>query len=67
MVKASVETIGRYFNERLESVFAAVAPEPRVLRNSAKNPMYLFCFAAANEKGAKIALKIANHLLAKGR
>lgn len=64
--KATLETIGRYFNKRLASIFAAVAPQPRVLKNSAKNPMYLFCFAAANEKGAKIALKIANHLLTKG-
>lgn len=64
--KATLETIGRYFNTRLESIFAAVAPQPRILKNSANNPMYLFCFAAANEKGAKIALKIANHLLTKG-
>ncbi|MBK8715816.1 MAG: three-Cys-motif partner protein TcmP [Deltaproteobacteria bacterium] len=64
--KATLETIGRYFNERLASIFAAVAPQPRVLKNSANNPMYLFCFAAANERGAKIALKIANHLLTKG-
>lgn len=66
VVKATTETIGRYFNERLKSLFAAVAEEPRVLRNSANCPLYLLCFAAGNEKGAPIALRIANHLLAQG-
>jgi three-Cys-motif partner protein len=66
VVKATTETIGRYFNERLKSVFAAVAEEPKVLRNSANCPLYLLCFAVGNEKGAPIALRIANHLLTKG-
>lgn len=62
VAKASVEVIGRYFVERLRGIFPAVA-EPRVLRNASNNPMYLLCFAAGNEKGAKIALRIAEHLL----
>jgi three-Cys-motif partner protein len=66
VVKATTETIGRYFNERLKSVFPAVAEEPRVLRNSANCPLYLLCFAAGNEKGAPTALRIANYLLTKG-
>jgi three-Cys-motif partner protein len=66
VVKATTETIGRYFNERLKSVFPAVAEAPRVLRNSANCPLYLLCFAVGNEKGAPIALRIANHLLTKG-
>ncbi len=66
VIKATMETIGRYFNERLKSLFAAVAEEPRVLRNSANCPLYLLCFAAGNEKGAPIALRIANHLLTQG-
>jgi len=66
LVKATTETIGRYFNARLESIFPAVAPHPRVLLNSANNPLYLFCFAAGNTNGAPIALRIANHLLTKG-
>ncbi len=66
LVKATTETIGRYFNERLKSVFAAVAEDPKVLRNSANCPLYLLCFAVGNEKGAPIALRIANHLLTKG-
>jgi three-Cys-motif partner protein len=63
VIKASKETIGRYFNKRLESVFPGVANTPGVLRNSVNCPLYLFCFAAGNEKRAPIALKIANSLL----
>lgn len=61
--KATTETIGRFFNDRLRGVFADVAPEPRVLFNSANCPLYLLCFAVGNENGAPIALRIANHLL----
>jgi three-Cys-motif partner protein len=66
VVKATTKTIGRYFNERLRSVFAAVAKEPKVLRNSANCPLYLLCFAVGSENGAPVALRIANHLLTKG-
>jgi three-Cys-motif partner protein len=65
LVKASVETIGHYFNERLRSVFAKVADTPRVLRNSKGSPLYLLCFAASNEAGATIAVRIADALLAR--
>jgi len=63
VVKASTEAIGRYFNQRLETVFAGVAEEPGVLRNSRNNPLYLLCFAVGNERGRDIALRIATHLL----
>lgn len=63
IVKASTETIGRYFNARLKTVFEDVAAEPKVLRNSTNCPLYLLCFAVGNEAGAPIALRIANHLL----
>lgn len=63
VVKASTETIGRYFIERLKTVFPGVVEEPGVLRNSANNPLYLLCFAAANQRGAPTALRIATHLL----
>jgi hypothetical protein len=61
-VKATNSSIARYFNDRLKQIFPAVA-EPGVLRNSSNCPLYLLCFAAGNEKGAPIALKIANSLL----
>jgi three-Cys-motif partner protein len=64
VVKASTESIGRYFIERLEAAFAGVAPKPAVLRNSRNVPLYLLCFAVGNPgKGKEIALRIANHLL----
>jgi hypothetical protein len=63
VVKATMETIGRYFNDRLSGLFAGVAPEPKILLNSANCPLYLLCFAVANARGAPIALRIANHLL----
>jgi three-Cys-motif partner protein len=63
VVKASMETIGRYFNDRLKQLFAGVAEEPGVLRNSSSNPLYLFCFAVGSERGTKPALRIAEHLL----
>ncbi len=46
-------------------MFAAVAEQPGVLRNSANCPLYLLCFAVGNLAGAPIALRIANHLLKK--
>jgi three-Cys-motif partner protein len=63
VVKATMETIGRYFNDRLAGIFAGVAPEPRVLLNSSNCPLYLLCFGVGNAKGAPVALRIANHLL----
>lgn len=63
VVKATMETIGRYFNERLEGVFAGVAKQPGVLRNSSNSPLYLLCFAVANPRGKGPALRIAEHLL----
>jgi three-Cys-motif partner protein len=67
VIKASTETIGRYFVRRLETIFAAVSPEPKVLVNSRNCPLYLLCFAMGNEKGARLALKIANNILGKMR
>jgi three-Cys-motif partner protein len=63
VVKATMETIGRYFTDRLKDIFVGVAKEPGVLRNSANNPLYLLCFAVGNERGKDIALRIAQHLL----
>ncbi len=63
VVKASTDAIGCYFNQRLKTVFAGVAEEPGVLRNSRNNPLYLLCFAVGNERARDIALRIATHLL----
>ncbi len=60
--KVAIEQIGQYFVRRLKSVFPAVAPNPAILGNSTC-PLYLLCFAAGNERGGKLALRIANYIL----
>ncbi len=61
-VKARMDVVGKYFMDRLRTEFPAVAT-PGALRNSTNCPLYLFCFAASNERGAEIAVRIANHVL----
>ncbi|MFB2834644.1 three-Cys-motif partner protein TcmP [Floridanema evergladense] len=62
---ADYKLICEYFIERLETVFAGVAKNPLLLCNSRNTPLYLLCFAAANKKGAKTAIKIAQDILKK--
>jgi three-Cys-motif partner protein len=57
--------ITNYFLGRLKTVFADVAPNPLVMRNSANSPIFLLCFAAGNPNGAAIAVRIAQHILDK--
>jgi three-Cys-motif partner protein len=61
--QADFASISTYFLNRLKTVFHAVSPNARTLRNSQNSPLYLLCFAAANEKGAIPAVRIAAHLL----
>lgn len=61
--RARIDRIGRYVNDRLKLEFTGVAEAPGILRNSQGTPLYLLCFAASNPKGAKVALRIASHLL----
>ncbi len=63
--KATIETIGKYFNQRLSEVFAGVSDNPCFLRNSRNCPLYLLCFAVGNhnERAVKLSLRIANHIL----
>lgn len=60
---ASLDAIGAFFVRRLEEIFAGVAPNPLMLRNSRNVPIYLLCFAAGNPRGAPTAVNIAGHLL----
>ena len=60
---ANFESIGKFFVRRLQTVFAEVSKSPLALFNSKNVPIYLLCFASANPKGAKTAIKIANHIL----
>jgi three-Cys-motif partner protein len=59
---ATEENIRTFIQERLNGCFAKTA-NGLILRNSKSNPMYLLCFAAANERGAATALRIAQHIL----
>ena len=55
--------IAEFLLARLRSIFPGVAPNPLPLCNSHNNPLYLLCFAASNERGADIAIRIARHIL----
>ena len=59
---ADTKRISAFLVKRLRAEFAAVA-EPLILYNSRNSPLYLFCFAACNEKGATTGLKIARDIL----
>ncbi len=61
--RADFNKIGRFFVDRLKTVFAGVSETPLPLMNSRNNPLYLLCFAAGNPKGAPTALRIANDIL----
>ncbi len=54
-----------FFVGRLKTIFAGVAENPKLLRNSKNNPIYLLCFASGNPKGARTAIKIAQDILGK--
>ena len=63
---AKVETVLNYLESRLRLAFTAVAPS-LVLRNTRSSPLFALCFAAANERGAPTALKIAKSILGGGK
>ncbi len=60
---ADFEKITKFILNRLKSIFAGVANNPLLLRNSKNNPLYLLCFASGNPKGAETAIKIAQDIL----
>jgi len=59
---ATVKNVQSFIEERLKTAFTAVAPS-MVLKNSKLSPMFALCFAAGNERGAPIALRIAKSIL----
>jgi len=63
--KANFESIGEFFQKRLETVFAEVSENSLALLNSKNNPLYLLYFAASNPIGAPTAVKIARDILGK--
>ena len=70
MVKTgSFNAIAEYYQDRLKTIFPAVAKNPRALLNSRRTPLFLLCFAAGNPspKAKAAALRIAEHILGKDR
>ncbi len=61
--EADYQVVADFFMRRLKAIFAQVARNPRVLKNSRNCPLYLFCFAAGNPIGAPTAVKIAQDIL----
>ncbi len=61
----NTDSLAHYICDRLHSIFPAVAQNPRMLYNTKKSPLFLFCFAVANDnpKAMKLALKGANYVL----
>jgi len=60
---ATFESIAKFFKKRLATCFSGVAENSLSLCNSKNSPLFLLCFASANEKGSKTAIRIANDLL----
>ena len=63
VVRDDQQAIIDVYQDKLRSVFQAVAPSPKWLFNSRNSPLFALMFAASNPSGAPIALKIAKHLL----
>ena len=62
-VREEQQAIVDLYLQQLSSVFSAVAPHPKWFRNSRNSPLFSLMFAAANERGGPIAVRIANDLL----
>ena len=60
---ADFNKISKFIVKRLKSIFAGVAENSLLLRNSKNNPLYLLCFASGSPRGAKTAIKIAQDIL----
>ena len=63
--KADFSVIEDYFRARLRTIFARVAENSVRLTNSKNVPLYLLFFMAGNERGAPIAVKIAESIMSR--
>jgi len=55
--------IGKFYRDRLKTIFSGVAEKPKVFYNSRGSALFQLFFAAGNAKGAPIAIRIAEHLI----
>ncbi len=62
---ADFDKITQYYIKRLKGIFPHVVKTPMYLYNSKNVPIFLLCFAAGNEKGGKVAVKIAKEIMGK--
>ncbi len=60
---ANLVMIRDFYLNRLRSIFVGVAENPLTLYNTNGTPLYLLCFACANARGKKTALRIAQDIL----
>lgn len=63
--KADFTVIEDYFRARLRTIFAKVAESSVQLKNSKNVPLYLLFFMAGNDRGAPIAVKIAESIMSR--
>ena len=61
----SIDKLKAYIEKRLSTVFPKVSTHSRVLYNSKRSPLFMFCFAVSNPdyKAQGLALKVANYIL----
>jgi three-Cys-motif partner protein len=59
------EEIGYYFYKRLSSIFCKVASSCGNLQNEKGSNLFLFFFAASNDRGASPAINISSYLINK--
>lgn len=60
---ANASKMEEYFRTRLKRIFAGVSDKSLAIHNSKNSCIYFLMFAAANKKGAPLALRIADHIL----
>ena len=65
LIRDDHKAIADLYLQKMRAAFAQVAPQPKWFYNSKHTPLFAFMFAAANPKGAPIAVSIADHLLKK--
>lgn len=61
--RIELSAIEEYYRDRLRTIFAGVANNAVRLKNSKNVPLYLLFFVAGNERGAPIAVKIAESIM----
>jgi three-Cys-motif partner protein len=65
--RTDLSAIEKYYRARLRTIFAGVADNTVRLTNTRNVALYLLFFVAGNEKGAPIAVKIAESIMRRQR